>query len=171
MRASLNTSDYLRNWESSKIAPLEQWGEDPYLPHGTTVLDNMRTEDSGSRLVSYMGGGGVGGGGILGLGTPLGSSSQQCSSLCHQLSSPLTAEAQQSSVPFNGYQCVYAQCTIVHGPRNMAFHGFFLARAGAWIGPFHTVLCKNGHEIRTKYLKQLRVNHILCYLEWESVDC
>ena len=54
MRASLNTSDYLRNWESSKIAPLEQWGGDPYLPHGTTVLDNMRTEDSGSRLVSYM---------------------------------------------------------------------------------------------------------------------
>ena len=60
MRASLNTSDYLRNWESSKIAPLEQWGEDPYLPHGTTVLDNMRTEDSGSRLVSYMGEGGWG---------------------------------------------------------------------------------------------------------------
>ena len=26
MRASLNTSDYLRNWESGKIAPLEQWG-------------------------------------------------------------------------------------------------------------------------------------------------
>ena len=103
MRASLNTSDYLRNWESCKIAPLEQWGGDPYLPHGTTVLDNMRTEDSGSRLVSCMGGEGVGGGGILGLGTPLGSSSQQCSSLCHRLSCQwaVVAETWQSSAQFN----------------------------------------------------------------------
>ena len=97
MRASLNTSDYLRNWESSKIGPLEQCSGDPYLPHGTTVLDNMRTEDSGSRLVSCMGGGG-----ILGLWTPLGSS-QQCSSLCHRLSCQwaVVAETWQSSAQFN----------------------------------------------------------------------
>ena len=60
VRASLNTSDYLRNWESSKIAPLEQCSGDPYLPHGTTVPDNMRTEDSSSRLLSYRGDGGGG---------------------------------------------------------------------------------------------------------------
>ena len=149
-RNKCNSSHYVHNWETGKIAPLEQWGAPTNTPG--TALDNRGVW--------------VWGGVILG-GWP--ASAQQCSSLCHQLSSPLTAEAQQSSVPFNGYQCVYAQCTIVHGSRNMAFHGFFLARAGAWIGPFHTVLCKNGHEIRTTYLKQLRVNHILCYHEWESV--
>ena len=150
-RNKCNSSHYVHNWETGKIAPLEQWGTPTNTPG--TALDNR-----GGWV-------GWGGGSYWEGGRPAHNNAAHYATNCPLRWPPKRSKVLCHSMDTNAFT-LNVQLYMGHVTW---LSMVFFPRAVAWIGTFHTVLCKNGHEIRTKYLKQLRVDHILCYHEWESV--